>query len=138
MALSVSIVSDSDSYVCVRLDNSGGGAVSSTKIVDASALTHSIGNDTELLSLESITCLSDMTATIAGLLNWADSSGSAAGTSVFVLGSGSHTTRFRVENTVSGSNGDVYFQSGNAKYVADLMFKKVRGYKSNIVKWNMA
>lgn len=138
MSLAVSILSDSDSYVCVRLDNSGGGAVTSTKILDASTLTHTIGSNTELLSLESITCLSDMTATITGLLNWADASGAAAGTSVFVLGSGSHTTRFRVENTVSNSNGDVYFSSADAKYVADLMFKKVRGYKSNITKWNLA
>lgn len=136
MAFSATVISDGERFTTVRLDNTLGGAVVSTKIIDASALAYSAGLSTENLRLIKITNISESTAAVGGKIQFSDNTGAASGAKSLVLTSSVYTLNIIISNEVVNSNGDVYFEALNSTFLADLTFEKVSGFLSTQKKWN--
>lgn len=136
MAFSATIINDGERFVTVRLDNSLGGAVVSTKIIDASSLVYSAGLSTEKLRLIKVTNISESTAAVGGKIQFSDNTGAASGTKSLILTSSVYSMNMVINNEVANSNGDIYFESLNATFLADLLFEKVDGFLSIQKKWN--
>ncbi len=136
MAFSATIISDSERHVIVRLDNTLGGAVASTKIIDASTLAYSAGLSTEKLRLIKVSNISESTAAVGGKVQFSDNAGAASGTKSLILTSSVYTINFIINNEVVNSNGDVYFEALISSFLADLTFEKVGGFLSIQKKWN--
>jgi hypothetical protein len=131
MSFSYSIIKDTERYVEIKLVNTGI-SVSSTKILDASALNHTDGKNTELLNLVKILVSVDPHKHLAGKIYWADSLGAASATPTFIIGGSlSGHISVGIPNDVSGSNGDVWFESDNNIYCIILTFEKVSGFYSS-------
>jgi len=134
MAFLNSVIRDGDRFVEVKCINTGG-AVSSTKIVDASTLLYSSGLDTELLDLVKIFVSADQDEKVNAQIFWADSSGLASTDPAILIGHGinGHKTIY-VKNDYTNSNGDIYFSSEDSTYTIILTFQKVRGFYSSKAK----
>lgn len=136
MAFSATVINDGERFITVRLDNSLGGAVVSTKIIDASTLLYSAGLSTESLRLIRVTNISESTAAVGGKVQFSDNTGAASGTKSLILTSSVYTINMVINNEVVNSNGDVYFEALNSTFLADLTFEKISGFLSTQKKWN--
>ena len=136
MAFSATVIQDGSRYVVVRLNNSTGGAVASTKIIDASTLSYAAGASTEKLRLIRVNNISENTAAVGGKLQFSDNTGAASGDKSLIVTSSVYNITLVINNEVANSNGDVYFESLNATFYTELTFEKVDGYLSIQKKWN--
>lgn len=134
MAFSYSIVNDGDRFVEIKCINTGG-AVASTKIIDASTLNYTDELDTELLNLVKVFVSADQDEKVNAKIFWADSSGVVTADPSFIVGHGlnGHNPIY-VKNDYTGSNGDVFFSSEDSTYTIIFTFQKVRGFYSSRVK----
>jgi hypothetical protein len=136
MAFSATVIQDGSRYVVVRLNNSTGGAVASTKIIDTSTLSYAAGASTEKLRLIRVNNISESTAAVGGMLQFSDNTGAASGDKSLIVTSSVYNINLFINNEVANSNGDVYFESLNATFYTELTFEKVDGYLSIQKKWN--
>jgi hypothetical protein len=136
MAFSATVIQDGSRYVMVRLNNSTGGAVASTKIIDASTLSYSTGTSKEKLKLIRVGNISESTAAVGGKIQFSDNTGAASGDKSLIVTSSVYNIPVSINNEVANSNGDVFFESLNATFYAELTFEKIDGYLSIQKKWN--
>ncbi len=134
MAFSYSTVKDGDRFVEVKCINTGG-AVSATKIVDASTLNYTSQLDTELLNLVKVFVSADQDEKVGAKIFWADSTGSVTADPAFLIGHGLNgSNNIYIKNDYTNSNGDIFFSSEDSTYTIILTFQKVRGFYSSKAK----
>jgi hypothetical protein len=134
MAFSYSVVKDGDRFVDVKCINTGG-AVSATKIVDASTLNYSSLVDTELLNLVKVFVSADQDEKVDAKIFWADDTGAVTTDAILSIGNGLNGYHpLYIKNDYTNSNGDIYFSSEDSTYTIVLTFQKVRGFYSSKAK----